>query len=112
MKNIIYHLIPLINYHLITYSWKTDIAQGIIFTGKRSGIVHNFTINVNPGYMYVKKFRGGVQWYMMESEDFISTTKFKSKKENRELASFNKRIISFRISIKKVYFFLNDRDIN
>ena len=27
----------------------TDINQGIIFKGKRSGILHNFTMDVNPG---------------------------------------------------------------
>ena len=48
-----------------------DIAQGMIYRGKRSGIVHNFTIDVNPGYKYIKKIRGGVQWYMMEPKDII-----------------------------------------
>ena len=47
----------------------TDIAQGMIFKGKRSGIIHNFTMDVDPGYEYIEKFRGGVQWYMMESKD-------------------------------------------
>ena len=26
------------------------IAQGMIFKGKRSGIIHNFTMDVDPGY--------------------------------------------------------------
>ena len=43
-----------------------NIAQGMIFKGKRSGIIHNFTMDVDPGYNYVEKFRGGVQWYMTE----------------------------------------------
>ena len=47
---------------------ETDIAQGIIFKGKRSGIIHNFTMDVHPGYKYIEKLRGGVQWYMMESK--------------------------------------------
>ena len=29
-------------------------------------------MDVNPGYRYIEKFRGGIQWYMMESKDFIS----------------------------------------
>ena len=33
-----------------------DIAQGMIFKGKRSGIIHNFTMDVNPGYKYIEKF--------------------------------------------------------
>ena len=45
-----------------------DIAQGMIFKGKRSGIIRNFTVDVSPGYKYIEKFRGGVQWYMMESK--------------------------------------------
>ena len=32
----------------------TDIAQGMIFKGKRSGMIHNFTMNVDPGYKYIE----------------------------------------------------------
>ena len=38
-----------------------NIAQAMIFNGKRSGINHNFTMDVDPGYNYIEKFRGGVQ---------------------------------------------------
>ena len=27
-----------------------NIARGMIFKGKRSGIIHNFTMDVDPGY--------------------------------------------------------------
>ena len=37
-----------------------DIARGMIFRGKRSGIIHNCTKDVNPGYKYNKKIRCGV----------------------------------------------------
>ena len=30
-----------------------DIAQGMIYKGKRTGIIHNFTMTVDPGYKYV-----------------------------------------------------------
>ena len=30
-----------------------DIAQGMIFKGRRSGIIHNFTMDVDPGYIYI-----------------------------------------------------------
>ena len=33
----------------------------------------------DPGYKYIEKFREGVQWYMMESKDFISTIIFELK---------------------------------
>ena len=39
-----------------------DIAQGMIFKGKGSGIIHNFTIDVDPGYKHIEKFHGGVHW--------------------------------------------------
>ena len=81
---------------------ETDLAQGMIFKGKRSGIIHNFTIDVDPGYKYIEKFRGGVQWYMMESKDIISSNNFKLINENRNLVSFNGQSVTFRLSIKEV----------
>ena len=56
-----------------------DIAQGMIFRGKRSGIIFNFVMDVDPGYRYIHKFHGGVQWYMLETKDFISSINFKLK---------------------------------
>ena len=79
-----------------------NIAQGIIFRGKRSGVIHNFTMDVDPGYKYIEKFRGGVQWYMMESKDIISSICFKLKNEKGNLVSFNGQSITFRLSIKKI----------
>ena len=81
---------------------ETDIAQGMIFKGKRTGIIHNFTKDVDPGYKYIEKFRGGISWYMLESKDFISGISFKLKNENRQLVSFNGQIVTFRLSIKEV----------
>ena len=51
----------------------------MIFTGKRTGIIFNFTINVNPVFKYIEKIRG-VQWYMMERKDLISNISSKFKK--------------------------------
>ena len=81
---------------------ETDIAQGMIFKGKRTGIIHKFTMDVDPGYKYIEKFRGGIQWYMMESKDIISSICFKLKNENRNLVSFNGQSITFRLSIKEI----------
>ena len=50
---------------------ETKIAQGMIFRGKRSGILHNFTMDVDPGYKDIERFRGGIQWFMVESKDVI-----------------------------------------
>ena len=81
---------------------ETDIAKGMIFKGKRTGIIHNFTMDVDPGYKYIEKFRGGVQWYMMESKDIISSICFKLKNENNHFVSFNGQSITFRLSIKEI----------
>ena len=81
---------------------ETDIAQGMTFKQKRTGIIHNFTMTVNPGYKYVERFAGGVAWYMLHTIDFISSINFKIKNENNELVSFNGQSVTFRLSIKKV----------
>ena len=78
-----------------------DIAQGMIFKGNRSAMIHNFKIDVHPGYKDFEKFRGGVQWHMMESKDNISGICCKLKNENNQLVSFNGQSISFELSIKK-----------
>ena len=74
----------------------------MIFKGKTSGIIHNFTMDVDPGYKYIEKFRGGVQWYMMESKDIISSICVKLKNENGNLVSFNGESITIRSSIKEI----------
>ena len=51
------------------------------FRGKRSGIIHNFTMDVDAGYKYNERFRGGVQWYMMDTKYFVSNISFKIKNE-------------------------------
>ena len=47
-------------------------------------------MDVDPVYEQIEKFRGGLQWYMMESKDFISNNIFKFKTENGNLVSFNR----------------------
>ena len=81
---------------------ETDIAQRMIFKGKLTGIVHNWTMTVDPGYKYVEKFAGGISWYMMETKDFISSNNLKLKNENGNLVSFNGQSVTFRLSIKEV----------
>ena len=81
---------------------ETDIAQGVIFKGRRSGVIHKFTMDVDPGYKYIAKFRGGISWCMLKTMDFISSNNFKLKNENNELVSFNGQSVTFRLSIKEV----------
>ena len=79
-----------------------DTAQGMIFKGRRSGFIHNWTMTVDPGYKNVEKFAGGITWYMMESKDIISSICFILKNENNKLVSFNGQSILFRLSIKEI----------
>ena len=74
----------------------------MIFRGKRSGIIHNWTMTVDPGYKYVERFYGGVSWCMVQTKDIISSICFKLKNENNELVSFNGQSITFRLSIKEI----------
>ena len=34
-------------------------------------------MDVDPGWKFIEKFGGGIQWYMMESKDNISSVCFK-----------------------------------
>ena len=77
-----------------------DIARGMLFKGKRSIIIHNWTMTVDPGYKSVEKFTGGVTWYMMETKDVVSRISLKRKNENNELVSFNGQSVLFRLSLK------------
>ena len=79
-----------------------NIAQGMIFKGKRSGIIHNFTMDVDPVYKYIEKFRGGIQCYTMESKYINSSVCFKLKNENNQLVSYNGQSNNFRLSTKEV----------
>ena len=81
---------------------ETDICKGMTSRGKRSGIRMNYTMNLNPGYKYVERIHGGVQWFMMESEDVISSFSFELKSENNELVSFNGQSNTFHLSIKEI----------
>ena len=74
----------------------------MLFRGRRNGIIFNFTMDVNPGYKYNEKFRGGIQWYMMESKDIISSICLKFINENNQIVSFNGQSITFRLSIKEI----------
>ena len=58
-------------------------------------------MDVDPGYKYREKFRGGVQWYMMDFKDFISSVNFNLKNENGELVSFNRESVTLGLSIKE-----------
>ena len=61
-------------------------------------------MDVVPGYKYIEKFRGGVQLYMMERKDIISSICFKLKNETNQIVSFNGQSITLSLSIKENLF--------
>ena len=79
-----------------------DIARGMIYRGKQSNIIHNWTMTVNPGYKYIERFFGGITWYMVQSKDIISSICLKLKNENNQLVSFNGQSVTFLLSIKEI----------
>ena len=74
----------------------------MIYRGKRSVIIPNFTMDVDPGYKNNEKLLGGVQWYMMESKDIVSSICFNLKVENNQVVSFNGQSITFSLSIEEI----------
>ena len=64
-------------YHILNSNNFRDVQNlRLIFQGERSGVVHNFTMDKNPGQKQIKKIGGGVQRYRMESKKFISNISF------------------------------------
>ena len=70
----------------------TDFAKRMIFRERRNGNIMNFTMQVSPGYNFVNRFDGGVQWYMMESKDVFSSISFKFKKRKRKFSIVERAI--------------------
>ena len=59
-------------------------------------------MDISPAYKYIEKFRGGVQWYMMDTKDFYSSINFKLKNGNNKPVSFIGQSVNFRASIEEV----------
>ena len=81
---------------------ETDMAQGIFFNGKRSGKILNFTMDVDPGYKFFEKIRAGLQWFMLESKDFISNVSVFINNEIGNLIYVNSQSNTFRLSFKQI----------
>ena len=80
--------------------FQCNVAQGKIFKGRKSGVILNWRMTVDPVYKNVEKFSGGISWYMMENKDFISSISFELKNEINQKVSFNGQNLTFRSSIK------------
>ena len=50
-NNLSDHLVDIISFA----NFFVDVARGMIVNGKRSDPIHNFTMDVNPGYKYIGK---------------------------------------------------------
>ena len=59
-------------------------------------------MDVDPRYKYIENFRGGVQWHMIESKDFILGNCFKLKIKNNQIVSFSGQPKTFRFSTKEI----------
>ena len=75
--NLSHHPVDILSFDKIFL--ECNIVRGMFYRGKQSNILHNFTMDVNPGYKYIEKLTGRVQWYMMETKDIISSICFKLK---------------------------------
>ena len=58
-------------------------------------------MNVDPGFEFIEKCRGGVQCYMPETKDFFSRININLKTQNNELVSFTGQCFTFRLSIRE-----------
>ena len=57
-------------------------------------------MDVDPGYKYIEKIRGGIQWYMMNTKDFISSNNIKKKKTMNLYHSMDKELLFVYLSKK------------
>ena len=87
-EKVIYHI------NQFTFSHLTAFSSKLTWPRKKVKVQKNerFARDVDPGNSYIKKIRGGVQWYLVESKDFISNPSFKKnmKKLNQYLLTVNR----------------------
>ena len=76
--NLSYNLVDILSFYNLLL--ETNIAQTMIFRGKRSGIIHKWAMTVDTVYKYKEKIAGGISLYMMENKDFDQSVSYKFKK--------------------------------
>ena len=74
------HVIPIDN-----ISIQNDFDERMVFKGSRTGAFLKFTIDVNPGYIYIEKFNGGIKWFMIEPVDYISSSFFQNAEHRSKI---------------------------
>ena len=79
-----------------------NIINGMIIKGDNSGIIHFWIFNVNPGCLYVEKFRGRVIWHHLIQTRQIKSMIFKLVDKDKKLVSLNGDKLFFTISIQDI----------
>ena len=64
---------------------------------RKTGIIHHWTMIVDPAYKFIEKFQGGINWCMLKSKDFISGVNFIFINGNTEIVSFNRQSVTFKL---------------
>ena len=57
-------------------------------------------MDVDPGYKYIETLRGGLQWYMMNTKDFIASINSKKMKTMNLYHSKDKVLLFVYLSKK------------
>ena len=77
-----------------------SFANGMIIKSDKSGIIHNWTVDVNSGWLYVGNFRGETIWHdLIQTYQIISMT-FKLVDEDKKNCSGDN--VVFTISIQEI----------
>ena len=69
----------------------------MIFEGTRSKTIQIFSLEMDPGYNFIERFRGAILWYMMEFKDCILKTNFKFKKLRLEVSIIQWSIKDYKV---------------
>ena len=66
----------------------------------------------DPGYSYIRKHKGGFQWYNIESEEIILHKSFKLKIVAWSLVSINGQSTTWSINHRSFFLLIIAKEIN
>ena len=72
----------------------------MIIKGDKSGIIHNWSFDVNPDWLYVEQFRGEIIWHDLIQTYQKNSMTFKLIDKDKKLVSLNGDNVVFTISIQ------------
>ena len=77
-----------------------DIVRGAYWNGKRTHILHSFSLNVSPGFRFVDKFYGGISYKdIINSKEQITLIKFYVRDDNGKALDFQGEVLTFKVKI-------------